>query len=351
MPASTATRESDLELNPDAEARAYACDSCGSTAVPAPFVDVAGQDNRGYRLVRCQRCELVSVWPPPSPEFLNDFYSENYEGRIKSNIIDWNVDPIASNLPAIEDGYKKLDAILKYAGTGAWPRLLDVGSGHGFFLYAARQRGFDASGIDIDRDAIRFATRRLEVPTLEHSLSELSSVPNTFDMLTAWQVLEHVRDPGEMARQAFTKLAPGGLFCGSVPNLGGIGARIQGRKWYMLIPPEHLNYFTETSMRHWLRHAGFEPLFVGTIPLYASPYFSFGVRACLMRWGRNKGPAVERACLALHRMFTLIKRHGLYKIANFLVMKLNLGGNSLFFVGRKPRASSADNQTTYPHAA
>jgi len=64
--------------------------------------------------------------------------------------------------------------------------------------------------------------------------------------------LEHVRHPSEHVSQVRAHLRDDGLYVGSVPNRGGLYARLRGRQWYHLIPPEHLNYFDEQTLRRFL---------------------------------------------------------------------------------------------------
>jgi len=103
-----------------------------------------------------------------------------------------------------------------------------------------------------------------------------------------------------------------------------------------MIPPEHISYFNEASFKRMLINAGFEPLFVGTIPIYASPYFSLGIRPKIMEYANSINNHFIRAVLLeFHRGLTLIKRYLIYKPLNTLIMLLNIAGNSLFFVARK----------------
>lgn len=115
-------------------------------------------------------------------------------------------------------------------------------------------------------------------------------------------------------------------------------AKIQGKKWHLIIPPEHLYYFNKSSINKLLIEAGFEPLFIGTIPLYAAPYFSFGIRRKIMDFS-NKIPIQLIKIIAkyLHRLLTLTKRYFIYYLINKIIIKLNLGGDNILFVARKRR--------------
>jgi len=216
-------------------------------------------------------------------------------------------------------------------------RLLDVGCGHGFFLQAAAQQGYLPEGVDIDRDALEFAQAHFPFTLHERSIDTLEGLPHDYDTATMWQVLEHVKRPAQCARSVFNVIKPGGFFAGSVPNIGGIYARMKGRKWYLLVPPEHLNYFDVKTVRFLLQQAGFEPVFVGTIPIYAAPYFSWGLRSRIVNWAQlRSSDSVRKLCFAIQRTLTLTKRHLMYRVLNFAIIAFKLGGNSVFFIAAKP---------------
>ena len=92
-----------------------------------------------------------------------------------------------------------------------------------------------------------------------------------------------------------------------------------------MIPPEHLNYFDERSMKQLLSQLGFEVLFVGTIPLFAAPNFSFGIRQAILRLSKRISfKPLELVAKCLDRWLTLVKRYLVYLPINILIVKLGL---------------------------
>jgi SAM-dependent methyltransferase len=80
--------------------------------------------------------------------------------------------------------------------------------------------------------------------------------PGSFDVVTAFHVLEHVPDPVAVARRMLDWLAPGGLLIVEVPNAGGLGAALFGRAWSGLELPRHLSHFTPETLEHAIVRAG-----------------------------------------------------------------------------------------------
>jgi 2-polyprenyl-3-methyl-5-hydroxy-6-metoxy-1,4-benzoquinol methylase len=300
----------------------------------AKWGDIKGVDGNIYVLYKCGNCGMIAVYPSPDDLFLTEFYSKNYRGRVKSGIVE-NADSKA-NRAAIEDGGVKIEYIEKFSNKHTGD-ILDVGCGHGFFLYAAKLKGYEAHGIDIDEDAIRYGTEIMGLDIKRNPVDSFNKLPaDHYDIVTFWQVLEHLAKPGTCIREVGKLLKAGGIVAGSVPNIGGIGYKLQRKKWYLLVPPEHISYFDEKSFGTMLISAGYTPLFVGTIPLYASPYFSFGIRPRLLRYAENVNSGIYKFLLkSIHRTLTLIKRYVIYLPLNKLVLWFGMQGNSLFFVARK----------------
>jgi SAM-dependent methyltransferase len=139
---------------------------------------------------------------------------------------------------------------------GACGRLLDVGAASGAFLEEARGAGFEVAGVEPSPGmASHAAARGLRVWAAP---IEAADVPRgSFDVVTCFDVLEHVVDPVAALRRFRDWLAPGGRVALCVPDFGGWWARLSGARWAMVTPREHLHYFTRRTLARALRVAGF----------------------------------------------------------------------------------------------
>lgn len=311
------------------------CPVCSGNDFQITYAEVTGVDGKLYDFVVCAACGFGAISPLPSARGLADFYSAGHTSRTRTNIYDHEntEDFIKTNKSVIEDNLTLLSLIDPYRAP-AQTRLLDVGCGHGFMCYAAKLRGLDALGVDFDMDAKRVGASHLGVEIITGSIADVHRCD--FDIVTEVMTLEHVREPREHVAEVYKRLRDGGLYAGSVPNATGVFARLQGRRWYHLIPPEHLNYFGEKTLARFLRNAGFEVLCIGTIPLYAAPTVCFGVRSRLNELiAGQKNKPIKSALISLYRALTLLKRYLLYKPLNSLILAFNLPGNGIFWVARK----------------
>lgn len=225
------------------------CILCGA-ADAQPFFE-----KDGYRLVRCRSCALVFVANPPTPEELRRFYSfaEGYGVESRD-------DPAEiARLQTL--GRRHLEALHRLAAPPG--RLLDVGCSAGFFLDAARSAGWEVRGLEPNAGAAELGRTRLGLDIVTGELADAPFAPETFDAVTLWDVLEHVRDPDKTLRAVRELLRPDGVLALSTPNLGGLFPRVSrpvGRLtgyWTHPEPPAHLFQFSDATLRQLLRRKGF----------------------------------------------------------------------------------------------
>src|SRR5689334_19167823 len=131
------------------------CPLCGTPASALPGYARFGS----YRYVRCPHCDLVFVSPVPSSQELTAYYNALYRP-----------DPVLLGEGAARWGpgmLKVLDDAMPSRGT-----LLEIGASFGFFLAAAREGGWDATGIEVGEEACAYARQQLHVPMLSGSLED-----------------------------------------------------------------------------------------------------------------------------------------------------------------------------------
>lgn len=146
-------------------------------------------------------------------------------------------------------------------------RILDVGCGNGDFLSLARARGYTVQGIDVSASSVRLCrTRGLEV--LQGTLLEVP-LSTGFDVVTLWDVIEHVPNPVAVVRRAWDLLEPGGHLVVKTPLVRGPTFRI-----VTILPllaasilqvPSHVQFFTRTSVLRLAEATGFEPIILATL--------------------------------------------------------------------------------------
>lgn len=135
--------------------------------------------------------------------------------------------------------------------------MLDIGSGKGHFLAAARDAGWEVTGIDLSPEAVAYARDRYGVPVTVGDIAD-RPIHDRFDVVTLWHVLEHLPGPGEQLDRCHSLLRPGGRLVVSVPNGASAQARLSGANWLHLDIPRHIFHFDGRSLATLLARHGFE---------------------------------------------------------------------------------------------
>ena len=143
-------------------------------------------------------------------------------------------------------------------GPLAGKRLLDFGCGVGRLCHLAREHGMLTTGIEPDASARQSAanTNGMRVyPTIQ---GLRAAEPNTsFEIITMWDVIEHLREPWKELKELSALLQPGGWLLLSTMNAGSLRAVLERERWTNTVNPTHFYYFTRKSLRSVLERAGF----------------------------------------------------------------------------------------------
>lgn len=217
------------------------CSVCGHTAGKRFHTE------SGFDLFRCSHCRFIYVNPQPNAEVLTQHY-QTYFASEESAIREWG----QMMLPLIRYSAKLvLQHTQKKRG-----RLLDVGCGFGFFLSQMRSLGFEVQGVDISEPALRYARERMDLIVYNRPLTDFPEA--SFDVLTAFYVIEHVPNPKEWIQQFFRLLKPGGLLVLRWPHTAPI--TLLTRPFYdfkLHDCPSHLSDFSVSTIRKLLLRNGF----------------------------------------------------------------------------------------------
>lgn len=135
--------------------------------------------------------------------------------------------------------------------------LLDVGTGIGTLLAAARESGYSIQGVEVSPWAAAFARDEKQLNVVAGTLAEASLKAGQYDVVVLNHVLEHVENPRELLVEAKRVLADDGLLVIGVPNAASLMLSLRKGRWASLRPEEHIWHFTPVTLRRLLREAGF----------------------------------------------------------------------------------------------
>ncbi len=234
------------------------CRVCGEN-----YFSIWGECN-GLNLYQCENCELVFFFPYPSQDELNAFYKTQYHsqrgyggegeaGQLRTQMYNLDIRDLEDKIP--ERG-----------------RFLDVGCAEGVFLSMLDKR-WEKYGIDVSETAIEKGAQKHGVVAEAKDISEMAD--GFFDVIHLRGVFEHLLDPLDFVKKANRKLRlHGALVLSNTPNIGGIVPRLFRGRFRLVLPNEHVNYFSVRTMRVLTERGGFTIQKI-KYPYFGTPYCSF----------------------------------------------------------------------------
>ena len=195
-----------------------------------------------YRLDRCQACSLVWLRNPPHPSEMHLHYTDAYHKLISAG---------GQNSPHRWRDRKA--ALAPYKQSGA---LLDLGCSSGSFLESLKAESWRLFGIEMSAESAKTAVARSGAQVFVGDIPEAPFETESFDVITCFDVLEHVYEPRRVMAKVAEWLKPGGIFYVLVPNVDSAEARVFGNYWHGLELPRHLFHFSPASLRTLAKSAG-----------------------------------------------------------------------------------------------
>lgn len=189
-----------------------------------------------HRLVQCPTCDLVYVDKPPDEgELAHAYHVAAYDSSEEAN------DAAAAYIRAIGPTLSNL---------GRRESALEIGTGTGIFLEHLARAGFTKLvGVEPSPAAIAAAPEHRRGWIREAMFAERDFLPASFDLVCCFMTMEHVRDPGAIARAALRLLRPGGAFVTVTHDYRSLVNRVLGKR-SPIIDIEHMQLFSPRSARY-----------------------------------------------------------------------------------------------------
>lgn len=205
-----------------------------------------------FAVVRCIACGLLYLSPRPSSACIHFYYPEIYESFIKQRVEHL---PWWQRYSLFYGLWKRCQLVLQYKRNG---KLLDLGCGTGQFLAMMRQySGWEVVGIEPNAEAADFARQTFGLNILTGDLFSAQFPDDYLDVVTMWDVLEHLYEPVVTLQEIGRVLKPDGLLILRTPSLNSLDACLFGRYWAGLDSPRHIAIYSRSTIKLLLDRAGF----------------------------------------------------------------------------------------------
>jgi 2-polyprenyl-3-methyl-5-hydroxy-6-metoxy-1,4-benzoquinol methylase len=213
------------------------------------------------RLCTNASCALMFAFPQLNSEQLDAAYRHFYYPASNSEPAPYENTPEA----ILRHTFAQAGSVF---GPLAGKSLLDFGCGVGGLCGIGREYGLKTTGIEPDPFARQQAMKDRALNVYASIDALRAADPEArFDIITMWDVIEHLREPWNELTQLSALLRPGGRLLLSTPNAGSLRARLQKHRWENIVNPTHFYYFTQRSLRLALRRAGISEITEWRFPI------------------------------------------------------------------------------------
>ncbi len=234
----------------------------------------------GIAIVECPSCGLGKACPTSFDS--HAYYDASYfNGGRPDGYADYT-----GARAVLQDQFRGELDLLQHIGSGNG-RLLEIGSAFGYFLEIAKDR-YEVFGLELCEEAVADCHSRGLDSVRQGAVSPamVQQFP-VVDVLVFLDVIEHLPEPKEELTAALSRLKPGGLLLLTTGDYSSLVARVMGRNWRLMTPPQHLWFFTPRSLKCLGDELGLEVVHIdypskkvplGLVAYQLARYFSFQPR-------------------------------------------------------------------------
>ncbi|WP_339274913.1 methyltransferase domain-containing protein [Paenibacillus sp. FSL W8-0426] len=238
-----------------------ACPICSGQSY-AELYHIEGHDRFDTSLHRCNNCGSVFMDPQPTEEYLTLFYQNMYYSKEHRQKMGWSTE-ISDITPGMMRNYEiRMDLVESFVNQTRYPRgvLLDIGCSTGHFLAEAQFRYWTVAGIEVSEKAANEGRENYGLNIITGTLNDELYEDESFDVVTAWDVIEHIPTPHNFMKNVKRILKKGGLFVANTPNVNSSASYHRGSQWRHLDPPLHVILYDHISLRILMKMHDFEIL-------------------------------------------------------------------------------------------
>ena len=279
-----------------------------------------------YTLMRCPACSLVWLSNQPRPAEMHLHYTDAYDKLISAS---------GQNSPHRWRARKA--ALMPHKQSGA---LLDLGCSSGSFLESLKGEEWKLHGIEMSADCAKIAEENSNAQVFVGDILEAPFRRESFDVITCFDVLEHLYEPRQVMARVSEWLKPGGIFYVLVPNVDSAEARVFGSYWHGLELPRHLFHYSPAALKFLAASAGLGEVSLET---WRNPAVGTSLRYV---WDDVFGAMGVRRTPVAYRAEASLPWRAARKVVRITALRALLamaplvgGGESIHAIFRKPQSN------------
>jgi 2-polyprenyl-3-methyl-5-hydroxy-6-metoxy-1,4-benzoquinol methylase len=239
----------------------YPCSLCNADSTSTLL------NKQGFSIVKCDHCGFVYVNPRVKNEQLAVIYEHSYFRNKDYGYVSYEQE---KNL-RLKNFERWLNDATPFITAGKTVLALDVGCAAGYCLDVMKQKGWDTEGLELDEEMCGILQKNGYAVSKTHL--EDFNTGNRYNMITLFDVIEHIPHIDTAFRKLHSLLAEGGVVVMVTPNHNSFQRRLFGKKWFQYKPIEHIQYFTKQSLNEFAERNGLEMIHCSSCGQYADSNF------------------------------------------------------------------------------
>ena len=252
------------------------------------------RDSKKHKVIKCKKCQHIQLFPIPTEKEEGKFYDENlqdknikYFGGIKEN-----------REKSLEDTKRRVNFVKSLIPKKG--KILEIGSGHGFFIETMEKLNYNIIGIEISKEKRKFSKRITKSKIFNVNLIKDSLDLKDLDVIVMFHVLEHLSNPSDFLKKISLMLKPNGKIILEVPNSNDI--QLLSNKSYneFYWQRAHLHYFNPKSLTTVISKAGLKSKKIG-IQRYSIENF--------INWKLTNKPQIDSPTYDLEEPYCWIEKY------------------------------------------
>lgn len=227
------------------------CPICGSDSNTLIF------KKDGFRHVKCDDCDFIFVNPTANDKYRDEFFAKKYES--------WTEVLLVAEQERVDKLKFMYGLDLVEENAQEKKKIVDIGAGSGLFLETARERGWnDISGVEFNQKAVE-SIRGKNIEVFDQPLEDGIYNPDSVQVVTLWEVLEHINHPSIFLKQVWSILEQSGLMLICVPNINALVTRLLHEKARTFGGSSHVNFFSIDTLSSLVEASGFKVIETDTM--------------------------------------------------------------------------------------
>lgn len=215
------------------------------------------RDSKKHKIIQCKQCQHIQLNPIPTLKEDEEFYDKNLQ--MKNIQYSQNINELKKITK--NDTQRRIQFLTKIISKEG--KILEIGSGHGFFLESIRERGYDITGIEISKEKNELAKKVTNAKILDVNINEKIPSIGKFDFIVMFHVLEHIIDPTKFLSKIKKLLKTNGKIIIEVPNVNDfqLSTNSEYKKFYW--QRAHIHYFNPLSLKKVIKNNSLKVRIVG----------------------------------------------------------------------------------------